>query len=90
MLLSVSVLIVCITMVLIWLTRNNRLLPGPLAAIIIVSLVVIYFDIPVPSVGDLAPVSGGLPLFSIPTVPISLETFTLFSLRNCFVRHRTD
>ena len=38
------------------------------------SLVVIYFDIPVPSVGDLAPVAGGLPLFSIPTVPINLET----------------
>ena len=59
-------------MVLIWLTpKITRLLPGPLAAIIIVSLVVIYFDIPVPSVGDLAPVAGGLPLFSIPTVNLN-------------------
>ncbi|MAK09840.1 MAG: sodium-independent anion transporter [Rhodobacteraceae bacterium] len=75
MLLSTSVLIVCITMVLIWLTpKITRLLPGPLAAIIIVSLVVIYFDIPVPAVGDLAPVSGGLPPFAVPTVPLNLET----------------
>ena len=75
MLLSTSVLIVCITMVLIWLTpKVTRLLPGPLAAILIVSLVIIYFDIPVPSVGDLAPVAGGLPLFSIPTVPLNFET----------------
>ena len=75
MLLSTSVLIVCITMVLIWLTpKITRLLPGPLAAIIIVSLVVIYLDIPVPSVGDLAPVSGGLPPFIVPKVPLNLET----------------
>ena len=38
------------------------------------SLVVIYFDIPVPSVGDLAPVSGGLPPFAVPTGPLNLET----------------
>ena len=81
MLLSTSVLIVCITMVLIWLSpKITRLLPGPLAAIIIVSLVVIYFDIPVPSVGDLAPVAGGLPLFSIPMVPLNLETIYYLSL----------
>ena len=74
-LLSSSVVIVCATMILIWLTpKITRLLPGPLAAIIIVSLVVIYFKIPVPSVGDLAAVSGGLPIFSIPTVPLNLET----------------
>jgi SulP family sulfate permease len=75
MLLSTSVLIVCVTMVLIWLTpKITRLLPGPLAAIMIVSLVVIYFDIPVPAVGDLAPVSGGLPPFVVPKAPLNFET----------------
>ncbi len=32
-------------------------------------------DLPVPRVGDLASVAGGLPNFSIPTVPLNLDTF---------------
>ena len=37
--------------------------------------VVIYFRIPVPTVGTLATVSGGLPIFTIPSIPLNVETF---------------
>ena len=75
-LLSTSILLVCLTMLLIWVTpKVTKLIPGPLAAIIIVSAAVIYFGIPVPSVGTLATVSGGLPIFIIPSIPLSVETF---------------
>ena len=38
---------------------------------------VIGFDIPIPRVGDLASVAGGLPSFSIPIVPINFETLII-------------
>ena len=40
-------------------------------------LIVIFFDVPIPRVGDLASISGGLPSFSIPKVPFNLETLKI-------------
>lgn len=75
MTLWITLALVGATMLLIWLTpRVTRLIPAPLAAIGIVAVVVIAFDIPVPRVGDLASVAGGLPEFSVPAVPMTLET----------------
>ncbi len=55
--------------------KIGRIMPSPLISIIILSFLVIVFKIETSTVGDLASVSGGLPQFSIPNVPISLETF---------------
>ena len=49
-------------------------LPAPLAAVGVVSLLVIGFQIDLPRVGDLASIEGGLPTFHLPQVPLSLET----------------
>ncbi|MFT7533595.1 MAG: SulP family sulfate permease, partial [Gammaproteobacteria bacterium] len=66
------------TMLLIHFTpRVTKHIPAPLAAIAGVAAVVIFFDIPVPRVGDLASVEGGLPEFSIPQVPFTLETLQI-------------
>lgn len=63
------------TMLLIHFTpKVTRLIPAPLAAIATVAAVVIFFDIPVPRVGDLASLEGGLPTFSVPLVPFNMET----------------
>src|SRR5690606_22896459 len=48
--------------------------PAPLASILIVSAVVISFEIDTKTVGDMASIKGGLPIFHIPEVPFSLET----------------
>jgi len=67
--------LVCGTMALIWLTpKLTSLIPAPLAAIGVIAVLVIGLDLPVPRVGDLASLKGGLPGFAIPAVPFDLQT----------------
>ena len=70
--------LVVATMILIWVTpRLTRLVPAPLLAIGFVTAVVLGFDLDVQRVGDLASLSGGLPSFAIPVVPMTLETLII-------------
>ena len=70
--------LVVATMALIWLTpKLTKLIPAPLAAIGLVTALVLGFDLGVSRVGDLASLSGGLPVFSIPSVPLNLETISI-------------
>ncbi|WP_339853416.1 SulP family inorganic anion transporter [uncultured Nisaea sp.] len=63
-----------LTMALIYVVpRITKFVPAPLAAVGIVSLIVIGFNLDLPRVGDLASIEGGLPTFHIPMVPLSLE-----------------
>ena len=57
-----------------FLPKLTSAFPAALAAIIIVSLLVIGFDINTTTVGDLASIEGGFPVFHIPAVPFTLET----------------
>ncbi|MBT6032645.1 MAG: SulP family inorganic anion transporter [Kordiimonadaceae bacterium] len=67
--------LVVLTMAVIWGgPKIIRSIPAPLLGILVVSLIVIGFDIDVPRVGDLASISGSLPDFAIPMVPFTLET----------------
>ena len=76
--LYITLALVAATMGIIWATpKITKLVPAPLAAIGLVATAVILFDIPVPRVGDLASVKGGLPQFSIPNVPATWETLTI-------------
>ncbi|WP_420403464.1 SulP family inorganic anion transporter [Nisaea sp.] len=64
-----------LTMALVYLVpRITKFIPAPLAAVGIVSLIVIGLDLDLPRVGDLASIKGGLPDFHIPMVPLTLET----------------
>jgi len=70
--------LVAATMILIWVTpRLTRLVPAPLLAIGAVTAVVLGFDLDVQRVGDLASLSGGLPSFAVPIVPMTLETLMI-------------
>ncbi len=63
------------TMALVYFTpKVTKIIPAPLAAIGIIAGLVIAFDLPVPRVGDLAALEGGLPIFGVPQVPFTLET----------------
>jgi len=67
--------LVAATMAIIWgMPKITKAIPAPLAGIGIIAALVIAFGIDVPRVGDMASISGGLPSFHIPTVPINLET----------------
>ena len=73
-----SLIFVFLTMLIIWyLPKVTKIIPSTLAAILFVTVLVIWLDIPIPRVGDLASVSGGLPVFAIPTVPLNIETFLI-------------
>jgi len=70
--------LVALTMALIWLApRFVRSVPAPLFGILVVSLIVVFFNIDVPRVGDLASIKGGLPSFAIPNVEFSWATFVI-------------
>ena len=78
MALYITLGLVFATMALIWLApRMTRIVPAPLLAIGVVTAVVLGFDVDVPRVGDLASLAGGLPTFSVPTVPLTIETLTI-------------
>ena len=76
--LGITLALVVSTMTIIhFAPKITKLIPAPLLAIGTIAGVVIAFDIPVPRVGDLASVAGGLPEFSIPMVPLNLETLKI-------------
>ena len=73
--LAIMLGLVLLTMLIIqYLPKLTRAIPSALAAIIVVSLLVILFGMESRTVGDLASIAGGLPQFHIPMVPFSLET----------------
>ncbi len=70
--------LVALTMFIIWgIPKVTNIIPAPLAGIGIVALIVIFFGIDVPRVGDMASIKGGLPPFHMPDVPITLETLKI-------------
>ena len=76
--LTYSLVLVFLTMLIIWyLPRVTKIIPSTLAAILLVTSLVLLLDLPVPRVGDLSSVAGGLPTFAIPMVPINIETLII-------------
>ena len=70
--------LVALTMAIIhFLPKLTKAIPSSLAAILVVSLLVIGLDLDTKTVGDVAGIAGGLPEFSIPMVPLSWETFMI-------------
>lgn len=56
-------------------SKITKAIPSPLVAIGIVTLLVHFFNLDTRTVGDLATLKGGLPMFHIPMVPLNMETF---------------
>ena len=76
--LTYSIGFVILTMLVIWLLpKITKALPSTLVAILLTTILVLAFKINIPSVGDLASVKGGLPDFSIPSVPLNVETLKI-------------
>ncbi len=70
--------LILLTMLIIWgLPKITKFIPSSLAAIIVVSGVVIGFEIDTTTVGSIASIEGGFPPFNIPSIPFTWETFTI-------------
>ena len=70
--------LVLLTMVIIvWMPKITKLVPGPLAAIIVVTSIVTIFNLDSPRVGDLASIAGGLPAFHFPDMPLTWDSLVI-------------
>jgi SulP family sulfate permease len=70
--------LVVLTMAIIqYLPKLTTVVPSSLAAIVVVTLLVVMLGLETRSVGDVASIAGGLPAFNIPSVPFNLETLRI-------------
>ena len=70
--------LVLLTMLIIFfLPRLTKVIPASLAAILTIFGLVSFFDIDTKTVGDMASISGGFPLFHLPAIPLNWETLSL-------------
>lgn len=70
--------LILLTMLIIYfLPKLTTAIPSSLAAIIVVSLIVIGFNVDTNTVGDLASIEGGFPSFHLPVIPFNLETLEI-------------
>lgn len=70
--------LVMLTILIIWsLPKLTKAFPPGLAAILVIFGLVYFFGIETSTVGDIASVSGGFPIPSIPNVPINLDTILM-------------
>ncbi|TCK17723.1 SulP family sulfate permease [Thiogranum longum] len=70
--------LVALTMLIIkYLPKLTTAVPSSLAAIVTVSLLVIFVGLDSRTVGDLASIAGSLPEFHLPMVPFNLETLRI-------------
>lgn len=76
--LYVMLALIAATVAIIYLLpKLTRAIPSTLAAIALVSFIVIWFGIDTKTVGDLGSIAGGLPSFHLPQVPLNLETLQI-------------
>ena len=67
-----------LTMIVVWGSNKlTKVVPAPLAGILITTGVVLGFGLDVRNVGDMASIAGGLPNFSIPAIPFTWETLMI-------------
>lgn len=76
--LTIMLGLVALTMAIIrFFPMLTKAVPSSLVAILVVSLAVVGFNIDTKVVGDVASIAGGLPDFSLPSVPLNWETLTI-------------
>ncbi len=70
--------LVGLTMTIIYLMPGfTKAVPASLTAIIVVSAIVILFQVQTRTVGDIASIAGSFPEFHLPQVPLNLETLKI-------------
>lgn len=70
--------LIALTMAIIhYLPKLTTKVPSSLVAIVLLSVVVVFFGIDTKTVGDLASIKGEFPSFHMPEVPLTLETLMI-------------
>lgn len=66
-------------LIMVFMPRITRVIPAPLVAIVLITVVAVVFAITVPTVGDEGELPRSLPELFIPNVPLNLETFNIIA-----------
>ncbi|MCW3469023.1 sodium-independent anion transporter [Rhodococcus sp. 852002-51564_SCH6189132-a] len=66
-------------LVLVFLPRFTQIVPAPLVAIVLLSVVTVVFSLDVPNVSDQGELPDSLPSLLIPDVPFTLDTFEIIA-----------
>jgi len=70
-------LILLTMLIMHFLPKLTRAIPSGLAAIVVISVIVIFGGLDTKSVGDIASIGGGFPPFHIPEIPFTFETLQI-------------
>jgi len=65
--------------IMFFLPKVTKAVPAGLVAIIVVTLIVIFGDLPTKQVGDLANIGGSFPSFHPPSIPLDLNTLFIIA-----------
>ena len=57
--------------------RITKIIPSPLVAIIVMTVIAVYTGVNVKTVGDMGNITRALPIFHIPNIPFSFETLSI-------------
>ena len=66
-------------LILVFMPRITKVVPAPLIAVIVLTLVTVFFSLKVPTVGDEGELPHSLPSVFIPNIPLTWETFTIIA-----------
>jgi SulP family sulfate permease len=66
-------------LIMVFLPRVTKVIPAPLVAIVLVTVVTITMAITVPTIGDQGELPTSLPELLVPDVPLSVETFRIIA-----------
>lgn len=73
-------LLVAFTMaIMFFLPKVTKVVPAGLVAIIVVTFIVVFFDLPTKQVGDLANIGGSFPSFHLPNVSFDINTLFIIA-----------
>ncbi|USK85097.1 SulP family inorganic anion transporter [Peribacillus asahii] len=75
---TMTYVFVAITLVIVYVVpKFIKSIPAPLIAIILLTIIAIYSDVELRTVGDLGTITQSLPTFFIPDVPLTFETLSI-------------
>jgi len=84
--LAIMLGLIGVTMAVIYLIpKITNKFPSALAGILVVSGIVIFGGVNTTLVGDISSISGGLPSFGVPNVPLNMETLMIILPHACIL-----
>ena len=76
---SVYAMVALGLLIMIFMPQITKVIPAPLVAIVVVSVVVIWTAMKIPTVGDQGELPESLPELLTPNVPLTMETFNIIA-----------